>query len=259
MTTKTSGDLPTIYLHGFTGEGSSLQPFAEVYSGDGAICINLPGFGGTSAPTHGDLHDVRAYSELVWQSIRREVPEGPVRLVGHSHGTMVGYTLAVLHEDEVASLDLFCPVVYPRLMPRAIIRVTDVLLAAGLRKKSMVRLFSRPWFVRVTTWYSYRPHWTADIRQKIMRMRQHEAKYYSPIMVDLMRQTLDFRSVMDDTRTSVPTRICYVTDDNVSGARDHEWYAGRTALVGMRGLTGGHLCVVAEPEAIANKFERALK
>lgn len=257
LDTPVSGVLiPTVYLHGFTGEGSSLLPFARAYSGDNALCINLPGFGGTAAPPKSQLEDVNAYADAVWQVIRHEVPTGPVRLVGHSHGTMVAYTLAVQHPDEVVELDLFCPVSYPRLVPRSLVYGTDILLRLGLPAQWLVKVMRRPWFVNLTTRYLYRPHWTADVRRRIKTMRLQEARYYSPAMLYLMRQTLKFRSVMDETRCSVPTRICYAADDNVASPHDHEWFAARTVVVEMQGVAGDHLCVVAEPEAIAKQFGR---
>lgn len=250
----TSRDIPTVYLHGFSGKGSALKAFSAVYS-DHSVMIDLPGFGGTTVPD-GANDNIETYCEYVWQEIRRIVPEGNLRLVGHSHGTMVGFVLAVQHPDVIESLDLFCPVARPRFIPRMSSVVIDVCRHILSTRLVLGVLKWRP-LVDIVTAYSLRRDWSAQTRKKIIDMRREEATYYAPIAFDLMIHTRKFKTMMKDAQCTVPTRICYVSDDNVSGARDHEWYKQHTKVEKIVELTGGHLCVVAEPERIAREFKEA--
>jgi pimeloyl-ACP methyl ester carboxylesterase len=258
-TKQSASVIPTIFLHGFSGEKSGLRPFADLYSGKDAICINLPGFGGTAAPETGTSDDIREYCASVWTEIRKVVPDGRVNLVGHSHGTMVGYVLAVGHPDEVARLDLFCPVARPRLLPRLLIGVFHFLQLVKLPVGALVRLGAHPLFVSMVTRYSFRPEWSKEDRQRISQMRLREAQFYSPVMFDLMRQTLQFMKLMKDSYCTVPTQICYVSDENVAGSHDYEWYEAHTAVKKIKEITGGHLCVVAHPARVVELFGREEK
>jgi pimeloyl-ACP methyl ester carboxylesterase len=247
--------VPTVYLHGFSGEGAGLEPFAKAYSGSNYVCIDMPGFGGTQAPSYGSK-DIRVYSEHVWDEIRRHVPEGPVRLVGHSHGTMVGFVLAQTHADEVKRLDSFCPVVEPQLVPRLSVK-SIILIRRLLSSNLVIRMLTWQTLVDMVTKYSLKREWSEESRQRIIEMRRREAKFYSPIIFDLMDQTQSFMELFADARSTVPTRICYTTDDNVSGEYDHAWYAERSKLEKIMAIDGGHLCVVAEPERVVRLFGKA--
>jgi len=248
-------DIPTVYLHGFSGEGSALKAFASAYSGENSYTINLPGFAGTAAPV-GANDDIYTYCEYVWQEVRRVVPEGPLRLVGHSHGTMVGFVLAVQHPDEIESLDLFCPIARPRYIPRMLSAAINIGRHILSTRVVIAILRFRP-IVDIVTNYSLRREWPESTRQRIIAMRRKESSYYTPIMFDLMAQARYFEKIMRNVQCVVPTRICYVSDDNVSGAHDHEWYERHTNDIKVTELVGGHLCVVAEPERIAREFKEA--
>lgn len=248
--------IPTVFLHGFSGDGNGLRAFAELYEGKGAICINMPGFGGTKGPSPGKSHDIRMYCAGVWQEIRRVVPAGSVNLVGHSHGAMIGYVLAVQHPAEVARLDLFCPVARPRLIPRLSIKFIELLQMIGLSPERIIRMAAHPALVGLVTRYSFHPDWSAEDRDRITRMRVREARFYSPIMFDLMRQTLQFQEDMADSYCATPTNLCSVSDDNVASATDYEWYANHAAVKKMKMISGGHLCVVANPERVVKLFGR---
>lgn len=244
-----------MYLHGFSGEGSALGAFAWAYSGENSRTINLPGFGGTAIP-EGANDDIYTYCDFVWREVRRAVPDGPLRLVGHSHGTMIGFVLAVQHPGDIESLDLLCPVARPRFIPRISSIVIEISRHILPTRAVIAVLKWRP-LVDIVTAYSLRREWPAETRQRITDMRRQEASYYAPIAFDLMAQTRQFKAIMKNVRCDVPTRICYVSDDNVSGSHDHEWYQQHAAVEKVVGLTGGHLCVVAEPERIAREFKEA--
>ena len=248
--------IPTVFLHGFSGEGNGLRAFADLYSGPEAICINMPGFGGSMPPEDDNNQDIRVYCDAVWAEIRKSVPSGKVNLVGHSHGTMIGYVLAVQHPSEIARLDLFCPVARPSFIPRSSVEFIRFLQTIGLSPERIIRIASRPSLVELVTRYTFHPDWSDEDRHRITQMRLREAQFYSPIMFDLMRQTLQFKNVMDSSYCPVPTNICYTSDDNVAGPTDYEWYEDHVAVQKIKEITGGHLCVVANPERVIELFGR---
>lgn len=249
-----SGVVPTVFLHGFSGEGEGLRTFADLYSGKEAICINMPGFGGTKPPKDDNNQDIRVYCDAVWTEIRKAVPEGRVNLVGHSHGTMIGYVLATQHPTEVARLDLFCPVARPSFVPRTSVEFIRFLQTIGLSPERIIRIASRPALVELVTRYTFHPDWSDEDRHRITQMRLREAQFYSPIMFDLMRQTMQFKKMMENSYCSVPTNIGYVPDDNVAGSSDYEWYEDHTAVQKIQEISGGHLGVVANPKRVVELF-----
>ena len=253
-TKRPTDEVPTVFLHGFSGDGTGLRPFADAYIGKDALCINMPGFGGATAPLEGGCDDIYKYADAVWGTIRGLVLDGPVNLVGHSHGAMVGYVLALQHPDEVKRLDLFCPIAYPRLIPRLTIRTMQLVCSIGISKRAVVRLMASPFMVSLVTRYSFNPLWTDDDKRRITEMRQREAKFYSPIMFDLMKQAMVFGRTMKDTHCEVPTQICHVSDENVAGNKDYLWYKQHANVVKLKEITGGHLCVVANPKRVVDLF-----
>lgn len=248
--------VPTVFLHGFSGEANGLRPFADLYSGPGAICINLPGFGGTATPLLDKSDDIYSYCKDVWQEIRQAVPRGPINLVGHSHGAMVGYVLAIEHPDEINRLDLFCPVARPQFIPRSLIGLVRLLNSTGIPADRIVRLGAHPFLVGLVTRYMFHPDWSVEDRQRIIDMRTREAKFYSPIMFDLMRQTIHFAETMRDSYCTVPTRICHVSDENVASPTDFLWYESHATVTKIKEISGGHLCVVANPKRVVELFGR---
>jgi pimeloyl-ACP methyl ester carboxylesterase len=254
---KTPAPSQTVFLHGFSGDGDGLRAFADAYSGKAAHCVNLPGFGGVAAPAQDTGGDIRDYCQAVWVEVRRVVPEGDVYLVGHSHGAMIGYVLALQHPDDIAGLDLFCPVVRPRFVPRFSIGFLYLLRRIGLPVSFIIKFVAHPILVSLVTRYSFQPSWSHEVRDQIMRMREREARFYSPVMFDLMEQTLRFQKDMNETRCEVPMQICYVTDENVAGDDDYAWYKERAPVRKSVAMTGGHLCVVADPRGVTRKFKES--
>ncbi len=245
----------TVFLHGFSGDGDGLRAFADAYSGRDAHCVNLPGFGGAPAPPMGTSSDIREYCKAVWAEVRRVVPDGNVYLVGHSHGAMIGYVLALQHPDEVIGLDLFCPVVRPRLAPRMAIGFLYFLHRIGLPTSVIIKFVAHPILVSLVTRYSFQPEWSPEVRRQIIRMREREARFYSPVMFDLMEQTLRFKKDMDGSECIVPTQIYHVADENVAGGNDFVWYETHTPVQKSVAATGGHMCVVADPHGVIRKFK----
>lgn len=244
----------TVFLHGFSGEANGLRVFANLYSSPEAICINLPGFGGTDAPSIDNRDDIYTYCAAVWREIRQAVPEGSINLVGHSHGAMVSYVLAIQHPKEIKRLDLFCPVARPHFIPRSLIGLVRLLNSTGVSHDHIIRVGAHPFLVGLVTRYMFHPDWSAEDRQRIIDMRTREAKFYSPIMFDLMRQTVHFVDTMKDAYCTVPTRICHTSDDNVASPTDHAWYQTHADVIKIKEITGGHLCVVANPARVVSLF-----
>ncbi|MDN5274300.1 MAG: hypothetical protein JWP06_201 [Candidatus Saccharibacteria bacterium] len=246
--------IPTVFLHGFSGEANGLRAFADLYSGPKAICINLPGFGGTSTSTLDKSDDIYTYCVDVWREIRRVIPSGPINLVGHSHGAMVSYVLATQHPKDIKRLDLFCPVARPQFIPRSLIGLVQLLNSTGIPADQIVRIGAHPFLVGLVTRYMFHPDWSVEDRQRIIDMRTREAKFYSPIMFDLMRQTIHFADTMKDSYCTVPTRICHVSDENVASPTDYLWYESHANVKKIKEITGGHLCVVANPRRVVELF-----
>lgn len=244
----------TVFLHGFSGEGKGLRQFADVYAGSESICINMPGFGGTKAVPGSQSGDIRAYCKDVWAEIRRQVPSGKIVIVGHSHGAMIGYVLGVQHPADIDRLDLFCPVARPRFVPRLMIGIIRFFRGIGVSSQTIIDVCARPLLVSIVTRYTSNPTWTSADRQRITKMRQREARFYSPVMFDLMQQTREFTRLMADSYCDVPTQICYVNDENVASNDDYRWYQAHCNVTKIKEISGGHLCVVANPNRVAKLF-----
>ncbi len=248
---------PVIFLHGYSGEASSLKEFARYHSGEDAICITLPGFGGSVSPSRAAIEDFDLYCDTVWRQIREIVPEGKVALVGHSYGAMVTFNVACRHKSGVASVDLYCPVASPRFIPRSAMGLVRMASVLKFPMTLIIRLFSWSAVVDAATRFMLRKDWPADVRQRIISMRRGEVRFYSVVMFQIMGQSSRFRSTMRNARCAVPMRICATGDDTVAGKRDSEWYVAHADTSSVVETYGGHLCVVAEPERLAHIFDAA--
>lgn len=255
MKSQATNTCPVVFLHGYSGEAESLRQFAQYHSGSKVICINLPGFGGTPLPPQVAIDNFEQYCELVWQSIRKVLPSGKVKLVGHSYGAMITFALACRHAEDVETIDLYCPVASPRLAPRLIVSTVRLARRLHLPLAPIIRLFKQPVIIDVVTRFMLRPEWSNGVKQRIIAMRRHEASYYSVGMFEIMGQALEFRSTMKYSHCIVPARICYATDDNVAGKRDARWYEQHLEMSRLQKTYGGHLGVVAEPKRLAKIFD----
>lgn len=253
-----TSDIPVVFLHGFSGQGQSLEPFAKAHSGRAAVCIDLPGFGTTPAPSEAALQDFTLYTEVVWRHIRTIVPTGSLVLVGHSYGAMVAFTLACRHRKSIIRVDLYCPVATPRLGTRFIVAVARFAYRLHIPLSALVRLFAWRPLVDMITRTMFRSDWSQKTRQQMLAMRRHEAQRYSTPMIKLLRRSLSFKAVMQSERSSVPTRLCYANDDTVSGKNDANWYAQRLNLKEKIETSGGHLVILAEPDRLGNIFTRQI-
>jgi pimeloyl-ACP methyl ester carboxylesterase len=67
--------------------GSSREAVA---AGDGTIAVETAGSGSSPPPYYRKW----TIAGLVWSAVRAIIPDGPVRLVGHDWGGIVGYLCA---------------------------------------------------------------------------------------------------------------------------------------------------------------------
>jgi pimeloyl-ACP methyl ester carboxylesterase len=244
---------PVVFLHGFSGDQDGLRRFAEIYAGDDAVLVNLPGFGGSEVPAIEVQRDFALYVEATWQAIRRQVPEGAIDLVGHSHGAMMAFAIACAHPDEINKIELVCPVAMPRLLPRVLAATLIGLARIGLATP-LVRFIAWQPMVDLVTRYSLQRGWSPEVRDRIIATRRHESLYYSPVMFEVMQNAVYFMKNMKRVYCDVPAEICYMSDDNIAGRRDHEWYQEHCRSVVLYQTTGGHLCVMTEPDRIVREL-----
>jgi pimeloyl-ACP methyl ester carboxylesterase len=104
------GGEPVVLLHGFLDSSAGWDDFARA-SRRRCVAIDLPGFGGSSAP---DQPHLSAYAEDVVAGLR-QLGIGSCTLVGHSMGGGVATVLAERMSTEVSSLLLIAPVGFGRL------------------------------------------------------------------------------------------------------------------------------------------------
>jgi pimeloyl-ACP methyl ester carboxylesterase len=99
----------TVFLHGVHDDMSTWTPVVRAAMDRGsdlgrALFVDLPGFG-RSANRLGRL-DLDVVGDAVLDAARQLIGEAPVRLVGHSMGTLVAADLAMRRPDRIRSLHL---------------------------------------------------------------------------------------------------------------------------------------------------------
>jgi uncharacterized protein (TIGR04551 family) len=104
-----------VLLHGY---GASLESWAsvapDIAEHHRTIAIDLKGFGWTSRP-EGD-YSPAAQAELVWHVLDK-LGVADVAIVGHSWGTSVALSMAVLHPDRTRRVALYDAYVYDDQVP----------------------------------------------------------------------------------------------------------------------------------------------
>lgn len=242
---------PTVYLHGYSGDKHGLRGIAGELGNEPYVLLELPGFGTSEDPPRDCRTDIVLYARCVWEKMRQAVPEGPLRVVGHSHGAMVAFTLAHLYPEDIESITLLCPVARPQWPARIFVQS----LRQGsriIKPQRLTNVLSRRLLVDAVSTYSMQRNWSRETRRHIYANRRREAAYYRPSMIDMFAQTLTFSSAMEDVRIDVPTIICFASQDNVAGKKDAEWYRRHCSNSGLVEVNGGHLVVIAEPAYVAH-------
>ncbi len=99
----------TVFLHGVHDHMDTWTPLVRAAAARGhdlgrALFVDLPGFG-RSANRLGRL-DLDVVGDAVLDAARQVLGDAPVRMVGHSMGTLVAADLAVRRPDHIRSLHL---------------------------------------------------------------------------------------------------------------------------------------------------------
>ncbi len=238
----------TLYLHGFSGDDTGLQEFAEALDLRPYHLLLMPGFGGT--PVRKAARDnLGEYCQDVIELINKQSPAEPIHLIGHSHGAIIAYSVAALYPERIAQLTLINPVAQPQLSSRA--------LSALIRGATWVvptRLFLRILrsrrIVDAVSSYLTTGH-EKPAQTKVQEMRRSETKHYHKDMFRLSKHATSFKTFMKESRVICPMTILYDASDNVAGPDAATWYAAHASYPTLIQVTGGHLGVVATPQLIA--------
>jgi pimeloyl-ACP methyl ester carboxylesterase len=245
-----------VYIYGYTGNEESLDDFAKAFSGqNNYFVVNLPGFSDGAELSDEQQRDAGKYAELVWSQIKLRSHSAKIRIIGHSHGAMITYCLAVAHPDEIESVVLICPVSEPRLMVRT--ASYALLLASKLiGTKTALKCISMPIFVDIVTNRLHTKSWSKEAFIKIRDIRRREAKGYNQAVIDCVKQVAPFKHVMGQSQSKVKAIILSTDDDKVAGGFDHDWFGARLLKCSQIRTYGGHQCLVAEPYRIADVIRK---
>ncbi len=102
-----------LLIHGWSSSWYAMSPLmpmlAQRFS---CVAVDLPGYG--KSPALPERATIVAYADLLAKLIE-EISPGPVVLVGHSMGGMIGLTLALRHPELVERIVMLCPTLSGRL------------------------------------------------------------------------------------------------------------------------------------------------
>ena len=97
-----------LLIHGWSSSWYALSPLVPLISQRfNCIAADLPGYGQSPPMKH---PSIPAYADLL-AGLIEEVSNGPVVLIGHSMGGMIGMTLSLRHPVLVERMVLLCPTV----------------------------------------------------------------------------------------------------------------------------------------------------
>jgi len=102
-----------LMIHGWSSSWYAMSPLlGPVSQRFRAIAVDLPGYG--ESPPLGERVTIPAYTDLLADFVER-VTDGPVVLIGHSMGGMIGLTLALRYPVLVERMVLIGPTISGRL------------------------------------------------------------------------------------------------------------------------------------------------
>jgi len=102
-----------ILIHGWSSSSYAMTPLSGLLSQRfSCVSVDLPGYG--QSPPLSEPATIPAYADLL-VSLVEKISDGPVVLVGHSMGGMIGLTMALRHTALVERMVLICPTITGRL------------------------------------------------------------------------------------------------------------------------------------------------
>lgn len=131
-----------VFIHGLGGSSTNWTELMELLSSDVyGIAMDLPGFGQSPPPEHGD-YKLTAHADIVAQLIREQVGNRAVHIFGNSMGGATAVQLAARHPMLVKSMTLVSPAL-PELRPRRSSIHMPVTAIPGVGERLMRRMMKR--------------------------------------------------------------------------------------------------------------------
>lgn len=245
----------TIFLHGFSGDRTSLLEFVDVVGRPDSYTIDLPGFGDNAdvAETTWD-----GYIDATRKIIEHVAGDGPYDIVGHSHGAMVAYGLAVRYPEKIRHVALLCPIASGTLLSRWFVGFTW-LMRRSIGDALTLRLHRSHTVVDSITKLGSRPEWPRGAYQRMKASRREESSRYTAHMLDVLELIPKYTAYYDTTKLSVPVQVVYAHGDLLVSAKDREWYLRHTDGSHESWCRGGHVAPVIFPQEVADLLLRGLE
>jgi len=125
-----------LLIHGWSSSWYAMSPLLPLLSQRfNCIAVDLPGYG--ESPTLPQRASIPAYADLIAKLIE-EVSDGPVVLIGHSMGGMIGMALALRYPVLVERMVLICPTISGRLSTRINITISPITLMEWIGLGGMI-------------------------------------------------------------------------------------------------------------------------
>lgn len=247
--------MTTIYLHGFSGDGASLAPFVEAVGYENSYAIDLPGFGANKRSYTATWH---GYVDATMATIREVAGSGPYRLIGHSHGAMVAYALALKFPEDIQHVTLICPVASGTALGQSFMHVNRVMRLL-LGDHRTLRIHKKQLVVDTVTRLSARSDWPDGAHDRIRNIRRNESTRYDAAMLDVLKLIPLFKKTYDTTQLEKPAQIIFAHNDLLVSKKDRDWYRTHTNAAYQSWCRGGHVAPVIFPEEIAQMIRAGVR
>lgn len=239
--------MKTIYLHGFSGDGASLNEFVGAVDLPDSYAIDLPSFGRNTIKYESSWD---GYIDASMQTIQAVAGDGEYRLIGHSHGAMVAYGLALKYPRLVKDIVLICPVASGTNLGKAFLRANELLrkvigdrMTLGIHKLRPV--------VDVVTRVGKQSDWPAGSYDRIKQIRRQESSRYNAEMLNVLSLIPSFRLEFSHSRLALPAKLIFAHKDLLVSTGDVEWYKKRLPRATIEWCRGGHVAPVVFPMEVA--------
>lgn len=246
--------MTTVYLHGFSGDRSGMQALTSAMKRESNVCVDLPGFGDhvSDAP----ILDWDEYIDAAVAIINQSVPDkDQLDLVGHSHGAMVAYAIAVKYPERVRHLTLLCPIANGSWVARSFlgfVRTTQKVIG----RTALLSVLRHEKVVDIVTFFGRQPGWSDDMYARIRKERRRESRSYTESMIQLLGMVKSYRRIFNETTvTTVPTALVFGRRDVLVSRSDERWYQAHCPTAIKISVDGGHLDPVVAPDMVARELE----